>query len=242
MAVIDVVPTIHMEAKAGDVARTVLMPGDPLRAKAIAERYLQDAVCFNRVRGMLGYTGLYKGERVSVMGSGMGMASIGIYSYELYAGYGVRNIIRVGTCGAAAADINIRDVVLASKAYSVSNFALVQQGFTGNCMSASEDVNRVILDTAAGLSMRLVTGAIRSGDVFYMEDIPRERAPYMDEVKALEMEAYALFTNAKALNRNAACLLTVTDKRATGEAIPSAEREKHLDEMFTLALDAAIRL
>ncbi len=242
MAALQNVPTIHMEAKMGDVAKTVLMPGDPLRAKSIAETYLTDAVCFNRVRGMLGYTGFYKGKRVSVMGSGMGMASIGIYSYELYAGYGAENIIRIGTCGAAAADINIRDVVLASKAYSVSNFAFVQQGFTGNCMPASEALNGVIGNVARELSMKLVTGAIRSGDVFYMEDIPRERASYMDEVKALEMEAYALFTNAKALNKNAACLLTVTDKRMTGEAIPAVEREKHLNEMFVLALNAAIRL
>ena len=127
-------PTPHNEAKPGDFARTVLMPGDPLRAKFIAENYFTDVVCVNQVRGMLGYTGTYKGEKISVMGSGMGMPSMGIYSYELFAFYGVENIIRIGTAGAGSPSIKIMDVILADKAYSDSSYALEQHGFTGNCL------------------------------------------------------------------------------------------------------------
>lgn len=235
-------PTIHIGARLGEIAKTVLMPGDPYRAKYIAERYLDHSVLVNSVRGMLGYSGYYNGVFLTVMGSGMGMPSMGIYSYELFAAYGVDNIIRIGTCGAANERINIRDVILADKAYSVSNFAYVQRGFEGNCIRASESLNTAIENTAVELGIPLVVGAIRSGDVFYLEDIPRERLSYMSEVIGLEMEAYALFNNATALSKNAACILTVTDKRSTGEFLSSEEREKHLDIMFSLALNTASRL
>ena len=224
-----------------DVAKTVLMPGDPLRAKYVAFKYLDNPMCFNDVRGMHGYTGTYKGVPVSVMGSGMGMPSIGIYSYELFSCYGVENIIRIGTCGAAGDDINIRDILLSEKAYSQSNYSELQYGFKGNCHDASENLNKVIIDTAKENNQKLILAPIASGDVFYMEDPTKMDVPFMKEVKGLEMESYALFSNAIVLKKNATCLLTVTDKHATGEALSSLEKETRLDEMFILALDSAIK-
>ena len=135
-------PTIHNEARPGDIAKTVLMPGDPMRAKHIAENYLQDVFCFNKVRGMLGFTGNYKGKRVSVMGSGMGAPSMGIYSFELFKFYDVDNIIRIGTCGSSDINVDIMDIILATKSYSQSTFALMQAGFTENNMPASEFLNK----------------------------------------------------------------------------------------------------
>ena len=235
-------PTPHNEAKPGDFARTVLMPGDPLRAKFIAENYLTDAVCVNQVRGMLGYTGTYKGEKISVMGSGMGLPSMGIYSYELFAFYGVENIVRIGTAGAASPDIKIMDVILADKAYSDSQYALHQHGFTGNCLPASKELNDIIIQTAADTDLHLVVGAVRSGSVFYSEDMPRERAAYMDEVKGLEMESFALFCNAKILNKRATCMVTVTDNKWTEEALSPEARATHLGNMVRLALEAGIKM
>ena len=235
-------PTPHNEAKPGDFARTVLMPGDPLRAKFIAENYLTDVVCVNQVRGMLGYTGTYKGEKISVMGSGMGMPSMGIYSYELFAFYGVENIIRIGTAGAGSPSLKIMDVILADKAYSDSSYALEQHGFTGHCLPATKELNDLIIKTAADTDLHIVVGPVRSGSVFYKEDMPRERAPYMDEVVGLEMEAYALFCNAKALGKKATCMVTVTDNQWTGEVLSPEARATHLGNMFRLALESGIKM
>lgn len=235
-------PTPHNEAKPGDFARTVLMPGDPLRAKFIAENYLTNPVCVNQVRGMLGYTGEYKGQKISVMGSGMGMPSMGIYSYELFAFYGVENIIRIGTAGAGSQDIKIMDVILADKAYSESSYALEQHGFTGNCLPASQELNDIIIRTAADTDLHIVVGAVRSGSVFYKEDMPRETPAYMSEVKGLEMEAYALFCNAKALGKRATCMVTVTDNQWTKEALSPEARATHLGNMFKLALESGIKM
>lgn len=235
-------PTPHNEAMPGDFARTVLMPGDPLRAKYIAEQFLENAVCVNQVRGMLAYTGEYKGHRISVMGSGMGMPSMGIYSYELFAYYGVENIIRIGTAGAAADDVNLMDVILSDKAYTDSSYALEQCGFTGNCLEASPELNAIITETAKNTDLHLVTGAVRSGSVFYKENIPAKSASYMSEVKALEMEAFALFCNARSLGKKATCLVTITDNKRTGEALSPEQRKTHLGNMFTLALESAIKM
>ena len=235
-------PTPHNEAMPGDFAKTVLMPGDPLRAKYIAETYLENARCVNQVRGMLAYTGSYKGTPVSIMGSGMGIPSMGIYSYELFAFYDVENIIRIGTAGAASDEIEMMDVVLADKAYSTSDYAFIQSGITGNCIEASKELNAVITETAKTADLHLVTGPVSSGGVFYREDIPREVAPFMSEVKALEMESFALFANAKALGKKGACLVTVTDNKRTGELLTPEQRKTHLGNMFTLALESAIRM
>ena len=235
-------PTPHNEAKPGDFAKTVLMPGDPLRAKFIAETYLTDAVCVNQVRGMLGYTGTYHGKKISVMGSGMGMASMGIYSYELFAFYGVENIIRIGTAGAGSSDIKIMDVILADKAYANSNYAFIQHGFSGNCLPASKELNDLIIQTAADTNLNLVVGPVCSGDVFYREDVPSEPPAYMSEVKALEMESFALFCNAKALEKKATCMVTVTDNKWTGEELSPEARATHLGNMFRLALESGIQM
>ncbi len=237
------IPTPHNAAKLGDIAKTVLMPGDPLRAKFIADTFLEGAVCFNSVRGMLGYTGKYKGVEISVMGSGMGIPSIGIYSYELYQFYGVENIIRIGSCGGIGDDIQVMDVLLADKAYSLSTYAKVQSGWTENYMMPSETLNDVIIKTAAEISAPLKVCTIRSGDVFYaasnFQGLPDE---VRQEIKGGEMEAFGLFANAKALGKQAACLLTVSDKRDTAQSIPAEDREKALVSMIWIALEAAIRV
>ena len=235
-------PTTHNEAQPGDFAKTVLMPGDPLRAKYIAENYLENPKCVNQVRGMLAYTGQYKGCPISIMGSGMGIPSMGIYSYELFAFYGVENIIRIGTAGAASDEIEMMDVILADKAYSTSDYAKIQSGFIGNCLPASPELNAIITDTAKTTDLHLVTGPVSSGGVFYREDIPREPEAFMKEVKALEMESFALFANAKALGRKGACLVTITDNKRTGEVLTPEQRKTHLGNMFTLALESAIRM
>lgn len=235
-------PTPHNEAHPGDFAKTVLMPGDPLRAKYIAETYLENAKCVNEVRGMLAYTGQYKGCPISVMGSGMGIPSMGIYSYELFAFYGVDNIIRIGTAGAASDEIEMMDVILADCAYSGSDYALIQSGFTGNCLPASSELNAVITATAKTTDLHLVIGPVSSGGVFYREDIPRTPEPYMSKVKALEMESFALFANAKALGKKGACLVTITDNKRTGEVLTPEQRKTHLGNMFTLALESAIKM
>ena len=234
--------TPHNEAEKGQIAKCVLMPGDPLRAKYVAEHFLEDARLVNKVRNVLAYTGTYKGRPVSVMASGMGMPSIGIYSYELFAFYGVENIIRIGTAGAASDEIEMMDVILADKAYSTSDYAKIQSGFIGNCLPASPELNAIITDTAKTTDLHLVTGPVSSGGVFYREDIPREPEAFMKEVKALEMESFALFANAKALGKKGACLVTITDNKRTGEVLTPEQRKTHLGNMFTLALESAIRM
>ena len=170
------------------------------------------------------------------------MPSMGIYSYELFAFYGVENIIRIGTAGAGSQDIKIMDVILADKAYSESSYALEQHGFTGNCLPASQELNDIIIRTAADTDLHIVVGAVRSGSVFYKEDMPRETPAYMSEVKGLEMEAYALFCNAKALGKRATCMVTVTDNQWTKEALSPEARATHLGNMFKLALESGIKM
>jgi purine-nucleoside phosphorylase len=237
------VPTPHIEAKLGEIAKTVLMPGDPLRAKFIAETYLDNPTCFNQVRGMLGFTGKYKGKEVSVMGSGMGIPSIGIYSYELFNFYEVDNIIRIGTCGGMGEDIGVKDVVLAKRAYSFSSFAKVQSNYSENYTNPSIELNETIINTANELGEELKVVNIASGDCFYTYNAEvYKRFDPSSEIKAGEMESFALFANAKLANKNAACLLTVSDKRDTEEAISSADRERSLTAMFKIALEAAIKM
>ena len=161
--------TAHNQAEFGEIAKTVLMPGDPLRAKFIAETFLENPRQFNAVRGMYGYTGTYKGKKVSVMGSGMGMPSIGIYSYELYSQYGVDNIIRIGSAGAYSKEVNLYDVVLVTKAYSESTFAKTQSGYDEPYTYPSEELDKSIIEAAKELNIELHEGCIHSSDVFYRE-------------------------------------------------------------------------
>lgn len=234
--------TPHIEAKSGDIAKTVLMPGDPLRAKFIAETFLENPKQFNTVRNMFGYTGTYKGKRVSVMGSGMGMPSIGIYSYELYAEYGVENIIRVGSAGSYAKDLNVYDVIIVDQAWSESSYAQVQNGNTDTTLAGSKELNSLLEKSAQELKIPIKRGIIHSSDVFYRhakEDY--WKTLHLEKgVQAVEMEAFALFHNANVLDKKAACILTISDSFVTNELTSSQERQNSFTNMMKIALEAAV--
>ncbi len=235
--------TAHNAANKGDIAKTVLMPGDPLRAKFIAETFLEDAKEFNNVRNMFGYTGTYKGVEVSVMGSGMGMPSIGIYSYELYTEYGVENIIRIGSAGSYSADLNVYDVIITDKAWTDSSYAEVQNGETSRILAGSKELNDLLQTCADELEIPVKHGIIHSSDVFYRDT----KEGYWKEIlkdtgaQAVEMESFALFHNANVLNKKAACILTISDSFVTNEATSPEERQNSFTNMMKIALEAAIR-
>ena len=232
--------TPHNGAKIGEIAKTVLMPGDPLRAKFIAETFLENPVQFNSVRGMLGYTGTYKGTRVSVMGSGMGMPSIGIYSYELFKFYGVENIIRVGSAGAYTDKLELFDTVLAESAYSESTFAKTQSGYAEDTITPSDALNAAIEQSAAELGKKMVKGCVHSSDVFYRETPCN---PYEEKgALCVEMESFALFANAKSLGKNAACILTISDSLVTHKETTAQQRQTAFTDMMEIALGAAAKL
>ena len=234
--------TPHNMANIGDIAKVVLMPGDPLRAKYIAETYLDDVVQFNNVRNMFGYTGTYKGKKVSVMGSGMGMPSIGIYSFELFSQYGVEAIIRIGSAGSYKEDYEIYDVVLASGAYSESNYAKILTGNEASITYPSAELNDLIKATAEELDLDLKEGVIHSSDIFYHIDEAYKKGIEDNNCVAVEMESFALFENAKALNKKAACLLTISDSLVTHEETTAEERQTSFNKMITIALESAIKL
>ena len=234
--------TPHNMANIGDIAKVVLMPGDPLRAKYIAETYLDDVVQFNNVRNMFGYTGTYKGKKVSVMGSGMGMPSIGIYSFELFSQYGVEAIIRIGSAGSYKEDYEIYDVVLASGAYSESNYAKVLTGNESNVTYPNSELNELIANTASELDLELKEGVIHSSDIFYHIDEAYKKGIEVNNCVAVEMESLALFENARALNKKAACLLTISDSLVTHEETTAEERQTSFNKMITIALESAIKL
>lgn len=232
-------PTPHNQANFGDIAKTVLMPGDPLRAKFIAETFLENPVQFNSVRNMFGYTGTFEGKQVSVMGSGMGMPSIGIYSYELYANYGVENIIRIGSAGAYSDQVELYDVVLATQAYSESTYAKVQSGYLSEYTKPSEELNNRLRRSAEALYIPLHEGVIHSSDVFYRQG----NHDYIQDLLkrgclAVEMESFALFANAAVLGKNAACLLTISDSFVTHEETTAQERQTSFTNMMKIALGA----
>jgi purine-nucleoside phosphorylase len=231
-------PTLHNTANPGDFARTVLMPGDPLRARFIAETYLHNRVLVNDVRGIQGYTGEYKGKRVSVMASGMGMPSIGIYSYELYNMYGVENIIRVGSAGMIDKGLKIRSVVASMSAYSNSSFGS-QFLFRGNLAPCA---SWTLLSSAAqaakklGVEMRI--GPTYSSDTFYDENSQLDVLQNL-HVLAIEMEAYALYLNAARAGKNALALLTISDNPYTGESCTPAQVRETFTQMMEIALEIA---
>ena len=232
--------TPHIEALEGQIAKTVLMPGDPLRAKFIADKFLDNVEKFNNVRNIFGYTGTYKGKRISVMASGMGMPSIGIYSFELYKFYDVENIVRIGSCGAYTADLELYDVLLAESAWSESTFAKTQAGEDIYTTYPDKDLNNKIMDVAKELDIHVTKGVIHSSDVFYRENF-EEYKKIRDEhgCLAVEMESFALFHNAKVLGKKAACLLTVSDNLVTMEATTSEERQNAFTKMMDIALGLA---
>ena len=234
------VPTPHIEAKKGEIARNVLMPGDPLRAKYVAEHFLENFKLINQIRNVYAYTGTYKGKELTVMASGMGMPSIGIYSYELYKFYDVDNIIRIGSAGAYTDRLAVYDVVLADSVWSQSSFAKVQNGWMDDVLYPSEELNARILDAAHCLQIPLKTARIHSSDVFYTED---NVDGYKEIIKkhqceCVEMESFALFHNAKLLGKNAACLLTISDSFVTHEELSSLARQESFENMMKIALEA----
>lgn len=234
---------IHINAEIGNISELVLMPGDPLRAKYIAENFLDDAKMVCNLRNMLGYTGFYKGVRVSVIGSGMGMPSMGIYSWELYHYFNVKKIIRIGTCGAVSKDVEIKDLILASNVYSESNFAYTYNDYKEHLVYPSMEFNNKIIETANKLKYKLHVGTVCTMDVFgpYIDyDRVLNRIPKELNVLGEEMEAFALCHIANSFKREAACIITVVDSKYSDVIISGEEREKSLNEMITLALESLI--
>ena len=235
-------PTPHIQAEKGDIARTVLMPGDPLRAKFIAEKYLTDVKQFNVVRNMFGFTGLYKGQQISIMGSGMVLPSMGIYSYELYSKYSVENIVRIGSSGSYSEELDVLDMVLADSAWSESTFAKVQAGVPDDIMYPDEHLNNVISQTAEKLQKKLTTCRIHSSDVFYHEDNVEtfEDIRRKHNCLCVEMESFALFHNANVLGKRAACLLTISDSFVSSKELSSKDRETSFGNMILVALESSL--
>ncbi len=234
------IPTPHNSAKAGEIAKTVLMPGDPLRAKYIAENFLDDAKLVNNVRGIQGYTGLWKNTEVSVMASGMGIPSIGIYSYELYTEYGVENIIRIGTAGAISDELKLRDVVFGIGACTDSNF-MNQYGLAGTfAPTANYKLMKCAEQAAAELGVEPVVGNILSTDVFYSDNSSATDNWKKMGVLAVEMEAAGLYANAARCGKRALAICTISDHLYRPEQLTAKEREKTLRQMITIALDAAV--
>lgn len=232
------IPTPHIEAKAGDFAKTVLMPGDPLRAKFIAETFLTDVKLINNVRGVQGYTGTYKGKRVSVMASGMGMPSIGIYSYELFNFYDVENIIRVGTAGVIRPDLKVRDIVIGQGACTNSSYSR-QFDLPGDFAPiASFELLQKAVKAAEDMGIKPVVGNLYSSDTFYDDSMGLSKWQKMG-VLAVEMEAAALYMNAARAGKNALAICTISDNPFTGEATTSEERQLNFTKMMEIALEIA---
>lgn len=230
--------TPHNEAKNGEIAKTVIMPGDPLRAKMIAEKYLDNYKLVNKVRNIYAYTGTFKGKEVTIMASGMGMPSMGIYSYELFKFYDVDTIIRVGSAGAYAPDLKLFDVVLASEVYSDSSFAKVQNGYDKDINYPSVELNEKIISAANKLNINIKTGRIYSSDVFYKQD-ENHIDMYNDKnCLCVEMESFALFHNANILGKKAACLLTISDSFISHEETTAEERQNSFNQMIEIALES----
>ena len=233
-------PTAHIEAKIDDIAKKVLLPGDPLRCKYIAENFLTDVKIVNNVRNMTAYTGFYNGEKITVFPSGMGIPSVGIYSYELYNVYGVEEIIRIGTSGSNNKDLELLDVVLAYSSYSISSFPKAFDGDNIKYIESDKELNDKIINSAKNNNINLKVGPIITSDIFdpYI-DFDKYIKNYSSEVNylAMEMEAFGLFYIAKKFNKKAAALMTVVDIIGKEQSISSEDRQNSLNEMIKIALD-----
>ena len=238
--------TPHNEANKGDFAKTVIMPGDPLRAKYIVENFFDDYKLVNQIRGMYAYTGTYNGKQLSVMAHGMGMPSVGIYSYELYKFYDVENIIRIGSCGSYKPELKLFDIILSENVFSESNYALTLNNEICHITSSNNYLNSIIESTAKENNINLTKGNTVCTDCFdvYMTDVNQflERIPNDFNPISAEMEAFALFYNAKLLNKKASCLMSVVDSKFITDVATAEERETGLNNMIKLALDSAIKI
>ena len=233
-------PTPHINSTPDQIAKTVLMPGDPKRAEIVAKKFLKDAVLFNNVRGVNGYTGTYKGVRVSVMASGMGMPSIGIYSYELYNVFGVENIIRIGSAGAMREDVGLRDIIIGMGACTDSAYG-EQFGLGGSFAPICDySLLECSVNIAREKNINVHVGNLLSADVYYYDDMSRNVAWRKMGVLAVEMEAAALYMNAARAGKRAIAICTVSNSLLSGEELPADERENNFDQMIELALDLAV--
>lgn len=232
--------SVHINAKKGDIADTILLPGDPLRAKYIAETFLEDVTLYNEVRNMFGYTGTYKGKRISVQGTGMGVPSISIYTTELMAEYDVKKLIRVGTCGSIHKDVKVRDVILAQSASTDSNMNSIIFGNVTYAPTADFGLLLKAYNAGVEKGLNLRVGNVFTEDVFYNDHAEHEKwAQY--GVLALEMESSALYTLAAKFGAQALSILTVSDHLLTGEVTTSEERQTTFNDMIIVALEAAIQ-
>ncbi|MCL4157298.1 UNVERIFIED_CONTAM: hypothetical protein GTU68_033551 [Idotea baltica] len=231
--------SVHIEAKKGEIAETVLLPGDPLRAKWIAETFFDDPVCFNKVRNMFGYTGTYKGKPISTMGTGMGIPSVSIYAHELITEYGVKNLIRVGSAGSYQKHIKVRDVVLAMSASSNSGINELRFGGADYAPTADYDLFIKAVEAAKAKNIDIKAGNIFSSDVFYADDFESYKKWSKFGVLCVEMEAAGLYTVAAYHKVNALAILTISDSLVTGERTTSKERESTFSNMIEIALELA---
>ncbi|WP_243385122.1 purine-nucleoside phosphorylase [Bacillus kexueae] len=232
--------SVHIGAKKGEIAETVLLPGDPLRAKYIAETFLEDVTCYNEVRGMYGFTGTYKGKRISVQGTGMGVPSISIYVNELMREYDVKTLIRVGSCGAIQKDVNVRDVILAMSSSTDSQMNRLTFGGVDYAPTANFELLKNAYDAAKERNIDVKVGNVFTADMFYNDNAELEKwAQY--GILAIEMETTALYTLAAKFNRKALSVLTVSDHVLTGEETTAEERQTTFNEMIEIALEAAIK-
>lgn len=235
----------HIGAKNEDIANVVLMPGDPLRAKMIADTYLTNVTTINNVRNMLGFTGYYKNVRVTVMGSGMGIPSMGIYSYELFDKYDVEYIIRIGTAGSYSSELDVYDTVLVDECYSESSYSYCQSLEEIHIEKPSLQLNNTILETAKKMGRKLTVAKAHCSDVYKREEKAKtlvNEAIQKEKCKCVEMESYALFHNAKVLNKQSACLLTISDSMVSKKKTTSEEREKLFINMIEIALETVLEL
>ena len=239
-------PTPHNEAQIGEIAKTVIMPGDPLRAKYIVESFFDDYKLVSQVRGMYAYTGTYKGKELTVMAHGMGMPSVGIYTYELFKFYNVENIIRIGSCGAYKPELKLFDIILSENVFSESNYALTLNNDDCHIVSSGTELNSIIENTAKDKNINLFKGNTVCTDCFdvYMTDVNKflSRIPDDFDPVSAEMEAFALFYNAKLLNKKASCLMSVVDSKYIKEIATPEERQTGLNNMIKLALESATKI
>lgn len=234
--------SVHISAKKGEIAKVVLQPGDPLRAKFIADNFLENVELVSKTRNVLYYTGEYKGKKITVGASGMGVPSIGIYSYELYTEYEVDTIIRIGTCGAYSTELKVYDILNVHSAASESTYAQYAWEIEGDLIPHQGETFDIINETAKYLNLNVIETNIHTSDIFYRKKPGTPEIAEKHNCLAVEMEAFALFANAKHLGKNAATILTVSDVIPTGEEISADDREKTLKVMIELALETTIKI
>lgn len=233
--------TVHIESRKDEIANIVLMPGDPKRCEYIAKNYLDDYKMINDVRNMFAYTGSYKGKRITLFPSGMGIPSMGIYSYELFKEYDVDYIIRIGSCGAYDKALKLNDIILVDYSISDSNYAKLLDNYKKNYINSNSELNNIILSTANELNIKVYEGNIYSSETFY-EQVDYKKRNKKYNALGVEMETFSLFNNARLLNKKASCLLTVSDSFCYSDKLTSEEREQKLNDMIVIALESCLKL